>query len=90
MANVAAGAPAARKPLHQGWVGPESPLRGRGFALLAKRASLVRAAELGCTTVYTRNDATNAPLLAINRRLGYRLSSLEYAWGKTLVPTSER
>jgi RimJ/RimL family protein N-acetyltransferase len=50
----------------------------------------VRAAELGCTTVYTRNDATNEPMLAINRRLGYRLNSLEYTWGKTLVPTSER
>ena len=64
--------------------------RGRGLALLAKQASLVRAAELGCTTVYTRNDAINAPMLAINRRLGYRLNSLEYTWGKTLVPTSER
>ena len=57
--------------------------RGRGLALLAKQASLARVAELGCTTVYTGNDATNAPMLAINRKLGYRLSSLEYAWGKT-------
>jgi GNAT superfamily N-acetyltransferase len=63
--------------------------RGRGLALLAKQASLVRSAELGCTTVYTRNDATNAPMLAINRRLGYRLNSFEYTWGKTLAVTSE-
>jgi len=62
--------------------------RGRGLATLAKRASLSRAAELGCTVIYTGNDATNAPMLAINRKLGYQPCSTELAWGKTLVPTS--
>lgn len=62
--------------------------RGRGLATLAKQASLVRAAELGCTTVYTGNDATNAPMLAINHKLGYRLCTMELSWGKTLAPTS--
>jgi len=64
--------------------------RGRGLATLAKQASLVRAAQLGCTTVYTGNDATNAPMLAINRKLGYRPSTTELSWSKTLAPTSER
>jgi GNAT superfamily N-acetyltransferase len=63
--------------------------RGRGLATLAKRASLVRAAELGCTVVYTGNDETNAPMLAINRKLGYRPCGLDLSWGKTLSATSE-
>jgi GNAT superfamily N-acetyltransferase len=63
--------------------------RGRGLALIAKRASLVRAAELGVTEVYTGNDYTNAPMLAINRRLGYRPCSTMNTWTKEYV-TSER
>ncbi len=63
--------------------------RGRGFATLAKRASLARAAELGCTAVYAENDVTNLPMLAINRTLGYKPCGVELSWGKTLVPTSE-
>jgi len=48
---------------------PES--RGRGLALAAKQAALRWAAAQGYTRVCTGNDATNAPMLAINRRLGY-------------------
>ena len=62
--------------------------RGRGLATLAKRASLACAAELGCTVVYTGNDATNAPMLAINRKLGYRPWTTELSWSKALAPTS--
>jgi len=62
--------------------------RGRGLATLAKRASLKRAAQLGCTAVYTGNDATNAPMLAINRKLGYEVCGAELSWSKTLAPTS--
>ena len=64
--------------------------RGRGLATLAMQASLVRAAQLGCTVVYTGNDVTNAPMLAINRKLGYRLCTMLLSWGKTLAATSER
>jgi GNAT superfamily N-acetyltransferase len=46
--------------------------RGRGLALAAKRAALRWAAEQGFTRVSTGNDETNAPMLAINRRLGYK------------------
>jgi GNAT superfamily N-acetyltransferase len=46
--------------------------RGKGLALLLKSHSLVRAAELGATIVLTDNDETNAPMLAVNSRLGYR------------------
>ncbi|MEP6892497.1 MAG: GNAT family N-acetyltransferase [Gaiellaceae bacterium] len=63
--------------------------RGRGLATLAKQASLARAAELGCTVVYTGNDATNAAMLAINRKLGYRTCTTELSWSKPLAATSE-
>jgi RimJ/RimL family protein N-acetyltransferase len=46
--------------------------RGRGLALAAKIASLRWAAANGIEQVATGNDDTNAPMLAINRRLGYR------------------
>ena len=62
--------------------------RGRGLALIAKRASLARVAELGVTKVYTGNDDTNTPMLAINRRLGYQPCSTMSTWTKEYV-TSE-
>lgn len=45
--------------------------RGRGLATLAKLAQLRWAAEQGIERVVTDNDERNAPMLAINRRLGY-------------------
>jgi len=54
--------------------------RGRGLASLVKLASLRWAAENGITAVWTTNDETNAPMLAINQRLGYepRSRRVEY------------
>ncbi|MET8253537.1 GNAT family N-acetyltransferase [Micromonospora sp. NPDC005197] len=46
--------------------------RGRGLARLAKTAALHQAAEAGVRVAYTSNDESNAPMLAINARLGYR------------------
>ncbi|MFD9815041.1 GNAT family N-acetyltransferase [Streptomyces sp. NPDC059080] len=46
--------------------------RGRGLARLAKTASLRRARDAGCTEAFTGNDASNAPMLAVNHALGYR------------------
>ena len=54
--------------------------RGRGLGLLMKHHSLAAAAELGITRVVTQNDDTNAPMLAINRHLGYEPFSVGYAW----------
>ncbi|MEV0807054.1 GNAT family N-acetyltransferase [Micromonospora sp. NPDC050200] len=46
--------------------------RGRGLARLVKQAALHRAATSGVRVAYTSNDEANAPMLAINTRLGYR------------------
>jgi len=59
--------------------------RARGLATLAKQASLARAAELGCNAVYTGNNAENTPMLAVNRKLGYRACSTEISWSKSLA-----
>ena len=45
--------------------------RGRRLATLAKLAQLLWAAENGIERVVTDNDERNAPMLAVNRRLGY-------------------
>jgi RimJ/RimL family protein N-acetyltransferase len=54
--------------------------RNRGLAEQVKRASLRWAADNGVKAVWTTNDETNAPMLAVNRRLGYapRLRRVEY------------
>ncbi|MEU9509092.1 GNAT family N-acetyltransferase [Micromonospora sp. NPDC048170] len=46
--------------------------RGRGLARLVKTAALHRAAAGGIRVAYTSNDEANAPMLAVNARLGYR------------------
>jgi GNAT superfamily N-acetyltransferase len=56
--------------------------RGRGLARLVKQHSLERAAALGITEVFTVNDETNAAMLAVNTRLGYRPYSARLAWLK--------
>ncbi len=54
--------------------------RRRGLADTVKRASLRWAAENGIRAAWTTNDETNAPMLAVNRRLGYtpQLRRVEY------------
>ncbi|WP_457031423.1 N-acetyltransferase family protein [Kitasatospora sp. P5_F3] len=58
--------------------------RGRGLAKLAKTDSLHRALARGCTDAYTNNDATNAPMLAVNDWLGYRRCASEWAYTKEI------
>jgi len=47
--------------------------RGRGLARLAKLAAIRWAAGNGLRTMYTGNDSENAPMLALNRSLGYEV-----------------
>jgi GNAT superfamily N-acetyltransferase len=51
--------------------GTRRAYRGRGLARAVKLASFRWAAANGVTRMLTYNDATNAPMLAINTRLGY-------------------
>jgi GNAT superfamily N-acetyltransferase len=46
--------------------------RGSGLATWVKRRTLNAAAETGITEAWTANDATNAPMIAVNDALGYR------------------
>jgi GNAT superfamily N-acetyltransferase len=46
--------------------------RGQGLATLAKLTALHQVARAGIRWVGTANDETNAPMLAVNRRLGHR------------------
>jgi GNAT superfamily N-acetyltransferase len=60
--------------------------RGQGLALLMKRHSLAGAAAAGITRVVTQNDATNAPILAINAKLGYVPFAVRHAWVLETAP----
>jgi GNAT superfamily N-acetyltransferase len=55
-----------------GMTGTARRFRGRGLALLVKHHALTRAAARGITIASTENDEQNAPMLAVNARLGYR------------------
>ena len=58
--------------------------RGRGLALAVKLASIHWAAAHGVTSMATANDLENAPMLAINRRLGYTPAGRSYDYVKVL------
>jgi len=62
--------------------------RGRGLALAVKLASIEWAADNGITMMKTTNDETNAPMLSINRRLGYQVAGRRVEYGRALEPGS--
>ncbi len=62
--------------------GTRRAYRGRGLALAVKLASIEWAAANGITRMLTFNDATNAPMLAVNRRLGYEPIGRRVEWLK--------
>jgi len=57
--------------MFSGLAGTLASHRGRGLARIVKSHALLRAAAKGVTEAYTNNDAGNAPMLAVNDRLGY-------------------
>jgi GNAT superfamily N-acetyltransferase len=59
--------------------------RGRGLATLAKAESSYRAARLGITRIVTSNDLDNAPMLAINRKLGFTETAVITSYAKRLA-----
>ena len=60
--------------------GTRQAFRGRGLARLLKTHSLHRAAGLGATIAITDNDESNAPMLAVNTKLGYRPFARRLEW----------
>ena len=62
------------------FTGTRRAYRGRGLALAVKLASIRWAGANGITQMVTYNDATNAPMLAVNRRLGYLPAGRQVEW----------
>ena len=58
--------------LHQSFTGTRRELRGRGIATELKRRAVAYAREHGFQSIRTGNDSLNRPMLAINRKLGFR------------------
>jgi GNAT superfamily N-acetyltransferase len=69
---------------HNMFTGTLRAYRGRGLGLAVKLASIHWAAGHGATMMATHNDETNAPMLAINRRLGYVPAGRRVEWRKAL------
>ncbi len=55
-----------------GMTGVTRAWRGRGVAAALKRSTIAWAIESGLATLEGSNDLDNAPMRAVNRRLGYR------------------
>ncbi|OLT30302.1 hypothetical protein BJF83_08220 [Nocardiopsis sp. CNR-923] len=66
--------------MESGMTGTLREFRGRGLAGYAKSVALHRARERGFTHAYTGNHEDNAPMLAINARLGYRTVGTEHTF----------
>ena len=66
--------------------GTRRAFRGRGLARLLKTHSLHLAGQRGATIAITGNDETNAPMLAVNTRLGYRPFSRRLEWERVRTP----
>jgi len=58
--------------------------RGRGLATLAKVESSRRAAALGITRIVTSNNRENAPMLAVNRKLGFTETAVVESYAKRM------
>jgi GNAT superfamily N-acetyltransferase len=62
--------------------------RGQGLARLVKLAVIRHLAEAGVTFLVTENDETNAPMLAVNARLGFRPHGAHYNYVREPVALS--
>jgi len=63
---------AAPSAFYNGLTGVLPAYRGRHIALTLKLLAIAAARRHGATSLRTNNDSENAPMLAINRKLGYR------------------
>jgi GNAT superfamily N-acetyltransferase len=68
-----------------GFTGTLRAYRGRGLARLAKLASISWLRARGVALLVTENDETNAAMLAVNTRLGYRPFATARAYLKDIA-----
>jgi GNAT superfamily N-acetyltransferase len=73
-----------RKLIWSNLTGTIPSARGRGLAKVVKSVALARARDAGFVTASTGNDAGNAPMLAVNRWLGYQETSGAWTAEKAL------
>ncbi|GHO69608.1 N-acetyltransferase [Ktedonobacter sp. SOSP1-52] len=59
--------------MHNTFTGVERAYRGRGIALALKLLAIRYARRRRADYILTRNDAENAAMLSINRKLGYQI-----------------
>ena len=71
-----------------GLTGVVPSLRGRGVAQALKLRTIIWARENGIDHIDTSNDAENAPMLAINVRLGYEPLPARFEWLKEYSPAT--
>ncbi len=71
---------------YNGLTGVLPGYRGRGIALALKLLAIATARRHGGAYLRTNNDAQNAPMLAINRKLGYRPEPGYFRLLATLTP----
>jgi GNAT superfamily N-acetyltransferase len=57
--------------MHNAFTGVDRAYRGRKIALALKLLAIQCARKYGAKSIMTDNDSLNAPMLAINRKLGY-------------------
>lgn len=78
----AVGYYAASNSMYNMITGVDRAYRGRGLALGLKLRTIQLAQRLGADYIRTHNDSENAPMLAINHRLGYQPEPglLMYTW----------
>jgi GNAT superfamily N-acetyltransferase len=70
--------------MYNGITGVLPPYRGRGIALALKLLASRAARRHGAAYLRTNNDSQNAPMLTVNRRLGYRPEPGSYRMLATL------
>jgi GNAT superfamily N-acetyltransferase len=66
------------------FTGTHPAYRGRGLATLVQLSTLHWARSRGIREIWTGNDSENAPMLAINRKLGYQPAGSRRKHVKTL------
>lgn len=64
--------------MHNAFTDVDRAYHGRKIALALKLLAIQCARRYGASSIMTDNDSMNAPMLAINRKLGYQQESAMY------------